>query len=384
MIISIEFFDAEPIENVVTYLNYEVDKAIFFGYDEVMRPQKKSTARFLTEVCGVKEVEFHAVDCRNLRAIVEAITEVVQREKAAGHKVCFDLTGGESLPLVAFGILAKTFTASMYRFDIETNEIMEYAGDGKALSDLARKRPITMNLDQYISLYSGAINYKHKKLFKEVTAERAEDIERIWNLSRKYGDKWVHYSAILRKFAPDGDLEVQVDEKSLQGEFRRHRRAGKLKDFHVFLSECHKAGVFHVYSAGHHGYHYRYKNQEIKELFWDSGSILEMYTYLLESRKPDTDDCRVGVHIDWDGAIHSGGNRDVLNEIDVMSLRGNIPTFISCKIGNVDQMSLYELETIAKRFGGKHARKVLATAQPLSAAHRRRAEEMCIEVRVVR
>ena len=67
---------------------------------------------------------------------------------------------------------------------------------------------------------------------------------------------------------------------------------------------------------------------------------------------------------------------------DVMSIENNRPTFISCKIGSVDQMALYELETVANRFGGKYAKKVLATAQPLSAAHMQRAKEMGIEVRV--
>ena len=51
---------------------------------------------------------------------------------------------------------------------------------------------------------------------------------------------------------------------------------------------------------------------------------------------------------------------------------------------NMDQMALYELETVANRFGGKYARKILATAQPLSQGHMRRAEEMGIEVRVMK
>ena len=67
-----------------------------------------------------------------------------------------------------------------------------------------------------------------------------------------------------------------------------------------------------------------------------------------------------------------------------MSIQNNLPIFISCKIGSVDQMALYELETVANRFGGKYAKKVLATAQPLSQGHMRRAEEMGIEVRVMR
>ena len=47
-------------------------------------------------------------------------------------------------------------------------------------------------------------------------------------------------------------------------------------------------------------------------------------------------------------------------------------------------MALYELETVAKRFGGKYAKKVVATAQPISPGHLQRAKEMGIEVRVMK
>jgi len=91
----------------------------------------------------------------------------------------------------------------------------------------------------------------------------------------------------------------------------------------------------------------------------------------------------VGVHIDWDGKLHEGQGEDVLNEIDVLSLCGNVPVFISCKGGSVDQMALYELDTVASRFGGKYAKKMLVVARELSKAHALRAEEMGIEVRVL-
>lgn len=88
---------------------------------------------------------------------------------------------------------------------------------------------------------------------------------------------------------------------------------------------------------------------------------------------------RVGVHLDWDGVIESGG-KDVLNEIDVMAMDGSQPVFVSCKMGNVNQMALYELETVADQFGGKYARKILAVGKPLSSGHQMRADEMGIEV----
>ena len=188
----------------------------------------------------------------------------------------------------------------------------------------------------------------------------------------------------MRKYPPDAALMVEEEKEKFQAEFRKHHRAGNIKDFHKFMHACSHMGFVKLYAAGKNGYKFVYKNAEIKQMIWDSGSILEMYTYLLESQKEDMTDCRVGVHIDWDGVVQQAGNPDVLNEIDVMSIRNNLATFISCKIGSVDQMALYELETVANRFGGKYAKKVLATAQPLSQAHMRRAEEMGIEVRIVK
>ena len=384
MIVNIEFFDEEPIENVITSLNFEIDKTIFFGYEEVMKPKRKGTESFLKKVCKVREVEFYPVDRDDLNAILDVISAVIKREQECGNQVYFDLTGGESLLLVAFGILSRTFQAPMYLFDIATHELREFCCVENSLSRLATKRRISLTLDQYISLYGGTINYRQKKSFKDVSIDGAVDIENMWNLSRKHGDKWVHYSSILRKFPPNAELLVDEERQTFLDEFRKNRRIGNIKEFHKFMHECSHLGFVKLYAAGKNGYKFQYKNSTIKQLFWDSGSILEMYTFLLESQKTDVTDCRVGVHIDWDGVVHQGGSPDVLNEIDVMSIRNNIPTFISCKIGSVDQMALYELETVANRFGGKYVKKVLTTAQELSAGHRQRAKEMGIDVQVMK
>ena len=384
MIVNIEFFDEEPIENVITNLNFEVDKTIFFGYEEVMAPHKKTVTSFLKKVCGVKDVEFYSVDPFDLMEIMKAIANVVRKEQAQGNMVYFDLTGGENLLLVAFGILSQEFSAPMFTFDIRTNELIEFCCSGNSIGGVAKRRPILLNLDQFVALYNGTINYRQKKLFKEMSLDGASDIENMWKLSRTFGDKWVHYSSILRKYPPDASLMVEEEKEKFQTEFRKHQRAGNIKDFHKFMHACSHLGFVKLYAAGRNGYKFRYKNSSIKQLFWDSGSILEMYTFLMETRRDGITDCRVGVHIDWDGVVHNDGSRDVLNEIDVMSIEKNRPTFISCKIGSVDQMALYELETVANRFGGKYARKVLATAQPLSPAHMQRAVEMGIEVRVMK
>jgi hypothetical protein len=74
----------------------------------------------------------------------------------------------------------------------------------------------------------------------------------------------------------------------------------------------------------------------------------------------------------------------VLNEIDVLTLKGNIPTFISCKTGKMGPSNtlhaLYELQTVAERFGGKYEKKVLVTSRMPAEVYITRAEEMEIKI----
>ena len=83
--------------------------------------------------------------------------------------------------------------------------------------------------------------------------------------------------------------------------------------------------------------------------------------YMEHKGKPYFNDCYVGVGIDWDGIIHplEENWKDTTNEIDVMLMRGSIPTFISCKHGKIGEEELYKLNTVATRFGGKYAKKIL-------------------------
>ena len=69
----------------------------------------------------------------------------------------------------------------------------------------------------------------------------------------------------------------------------------------------------------------------------------------------------------------------------MLKLNGYVPTFISCKSGKMGPQqtlhALYELDMVAKRFGGKYARKVLVTARGVNEIYMERAKEMGIEVR---
>lgn len=69
----------------------------------------------------------------------------------------------------------------------------------------------------------------------------------------------------------------------------------------------------------------------------------------------------MGVSIDWDGMIYDPMDRipETRNEIDVVLMHGTTPLFISCKNGYIGDDELYKLHTVASRFGGPYARKML-------------------------
>ena len=54
---------------------------------------------------------------------------------------------------------------------------------------------------------------------------------------------------------------------------------------------------------------------------------------------------------------------DTRNEIDVVLMHGVVPLFVSCKNGNIEEEELYKLHTVAERFGGPLARKMLIATE---------------------
>ena len=72
-------------------------------------------------------------------------------------------------------------------------------------------------------------------------------------------------------------------------------------------------------------------------------------------------DIGIGTIVDWDGVVHGDVTNavDTRNEIDIILMRYLVPLFISCKNGEVHTEALYELQTVAEKFGGDYVKKIL-------------------------
>ena len=382
MTVCFKFMNSEPLDNMVTFLNYRFDKVIFFGHDEVVKNERNNTERFLKKYCGVQCVEFVLLPENNLQKTTDAMQKIIIREVEESNDVYFDITGGEGLSLVAFGILSERNDTPMHRFKVRTNECVEFqTHSSRHIKKDIPARRVKLTVEKYIEMRGGVVNYERQKAFKNPDADDfAENVETIWKVFRKHIDSWNQFSEFFRNnFHPNEDLKISEESATIDAALKK--AGNKLKDdseFHHIMNEMIQYGLITDYSRENNRYTFKLKDEFVKDCIWDSGSILEMYMYLLMKNKSDS--CKVAVHLDWDGVIHKYYGFDVVNEVDVLSIKGNIPTFVSCKTGVPGKEALYELDTVAKRFGGKYARKVIATTRDMLEVDELRAREMNITI----
>lgn len=386
--VNFEFLEDEPIDNVVTCMNYRMDKVVFFGYDKTIQQQKQRTEDFLINYCGVKKVVFLALSQRNLQSILKIMRDAIEGELKAGNHIYFDITGGESLILVAFGMLSVEYDTPIHLYEIVQNKLIELEENAtKSISTDVQKQHVKMDLDRYIALHGGAINHQIQKQSRDrVISDMGGNISDLWKVTQEYAVYWNSFSEFLRGyFVPDKDLKVYKPSPFIVSAL--HARKSNLtapKILNEILDKLEEAGALLDVRHDRNGYAFRYRSEDIKKCLWDGGSLLEMHTY--QQEKADADSCMISVNIDWDGVIHKQSGIDVLNEVDVLALKGNIPRFLSCKSGKMDDAeavlhALYELETIAQRFGGKYAEKILVTMETLKPVYQNRADEMGIKIR---
>ncbi len=382
-----EFLGSEPIENLITSMHFKADRVVYFGYQETIENLQDSTRKFLDKRLGITDVVFHPMSHTDVQSMMKTMRAAIEYELSLKNNIYFDMTGGEDAILTAFGMMAGEYDTPMHRFDIPKDKITRLEeGSGRSIISDVPPRVFHLDLDSYVEMYGGRINYNLHKDSKALDdAEFSEDIERLWAVEKDYTDEWNLLSIFLRNhMMPENSLQVNCDLKRIENSLRStNNRLNSLEKFNEIMDRLSHAGLLKDLKHYDGVYSFRYKSKAVKECLRDGGSTLELYVYKRE--RETADDCKVGVHLDWDGVLHYTPGIDVLNEIDVMSIKGNIPTFISCKTGKMGPSNtlhaLYELETVAGRFGGKYARKVLVTSRDLQDVYIKRAEEMGIEVR---
>ena len=357
MNIDIEFFSEDALENIATCLDYNMDKIIFMGYSEPMNTARvRNLSGLIKNVIGINEIDFVEVEKQDLAYMVACLEDIISRERALGNTCYIDLTGGDNLIFVAAGIVAVRLGVSMHQIDISDGTLYEYTLDKKldSIYDI-RKDKLLLSLSDYMKFRGTCINQRMHKNFKSQfdNKEFTTDIYKIWEVCRKFGKHWNVYGKYFRS-----NTDTAIDTMCTIPFFQND----DIDMVHKLLKELKNAGALTKLYRYKKFFKFKYKNEYIKDCLCDSGSILELYTYLSAMETDFFDECSIGIHLDWDGST-DGWLPDVTNEIDVLLIKNNIPTFISCKNGRLDKNALYELDTVSKKFGGKYAKRVIISSQ---------------------
>lgn len=351
----------EAIENCITCLNYCFDSVVFVGDRNIIEEERKNISSFLKKYCDVVKVEFKTIDeCATLKNIVDTI------EQSIGIDKCYiDLTGGEGLCEAALVRVSYKHNIPMHLYDVRRDICVNVDDDVSGTIFDVERRKINLTIDKYIEMVGGVINKNMQKLNKK------ELKPELFELKNKYSKDWNAFCGAVQRTSGT-NLKVSCNDAT---EVCMDISLVRLYDI---ISDGVSLKLFKGFKKSGKSFCFSFMDDDIRHTVCETGSLFEQLVYNKEKGRGG--ECAIGVHLDWDGII-SGENSDVLNEVDVLKLEGNILTFISCKdTKKLNNTALYELESVARRFGGNYAKMKIATRAQVLEVTRSRAKEMGIEI----
>ena len=379
----VEFFDKTSVRNICSCLAHEPGRVIFIGDNGKLMKRYIPIYRDLFLKRGRDiDFSFRIVSKNDLDAIIKILSDIVEKY----DDVVFDLDGGEDTMLMAVGMVYERYfdrSIKLQRVNIASNTL--------CLGTHVEKQISGLSVHEHIRIYGGDVVFDDRMHDGTHMWDYSEgfkaDIDAMWDICKKDTALW------NREIK---DLQV-LDKHRIPCKdplYSRVSRASLEKNINVsIMNKLVERGLVLDYEEDEKYISYRYKDPQVKRCLTKAGQALEMKIYsVAKSLRDDKgdyvyDDVLNGVCIDWDGDAEENGESIVVeNEIDVMMTKGAVPVFISCKNGQVDVDELYKLNTVARRFGGDYAKKVLVTTAlersggDFASFFRDRAEDMGIRL----
>ncbi|MBP3381706.1 MAG: DUF1887 family protein [Clostridia bacterium] len=367
----VEFFDTNAVENIVSALLCAPERVVLVGDNH--KRMAKAKVRY-EEIAAAHQLQvtfsYESVNRNDLQDIIKKLETII----AKYGECTFDLTGGEDLYLVAVGAVfcAHRDKVQLHRFNIRNGRLYDCDADGQILA----VKQASLTIEENVKAYGGRVIFEAEK---ENTTYRWDfnqafcaDLDRMWRICKKNYAQWndaVH--------ALDGFHTCCVQDKTALSVFIEPEQVKDVllqRGYPAFFSgsffkELETYDLIHSLTFSTAGIAFTYKNEQVKRCLTNAGRVLELFvtqtarTLTDQDGKPLFDDVMTGVTIDWDGKLEAD-KQEVNNEMDVMLMKDLTPIFISCKNGrNFKSDELYKLSTVAERFGGQYAKKVLVATR---------------------
>lgn len=361
----VEFYDDSAMDSVISSLTMLPDKIILLGENYGLRQRGERILSLLRARGREPLLECRSVPRGDVSAIQHALLQIVETEP----ELTIDLTGGEDLVLFTAGQICERYQGrgiQFHWFNVRTGWVQDCDLDGEKIPP---QQP-SLTVEELIQLQGGKVVYDSEKPdgshLWPTDEDFGRDIEAMWAICARDSACWNRQIQTLNMLdahrEPDEDpLLTLADAPEVRRILDNSRDREELTEV---LSALRQAELFTEYSIDRDTVRFRYKNISIQQALGKAGTALELMTWHLcreleYNGEAVYTDAQTGVYIDWDGIVHGGSTPETDNEIDVLLMRGMVPYFISCKNGTIDTEELYKVQTVAERFGGPYARKVL-------------------------
>ena len=368
----IEFFDQIDSENVCACLTYVPDRVIYIGNNAKLINKHIECYERVFADRGF-EIEFIAktVSRSNVDKVVELLTNLIET-----YDDCvFDITGGDEMYNLALGMVCEKYpekNIQIHKFNLENNAIYDCDTDGVTVY----KDVPFLSVEENVRIYGGDVLYgdvTSENTYKwDLNSDFLNDIKIIWGFCKGNVRLWNTIIGTLEAIEHTGEVfnetcTTKAQKSSVENYLTRHK--AKYLITKGFIKYFTKKGLITFYDdSDAETVVISYKNSQVKKCLTKAGQALEMHMYItLKNLKykngtPVYNDVMNGVVIDWDGKFHDEtveDEYDTENEIDILLMHNVVPVFVSCKNGIVTADELYKLNTVAERFGGRYAKKVL-------------------------
>lgn len=355
----IECFDAFAPQNIASCLYLHPEELIFLGEQAQIEPYLPRYRALLAQRNIPTRISCCHVPANQIEILVQKLEALLRQDE----KFVIDITGGDERILLAVGAVLASLEEEKQK-KITVQYFDPASGMAQPLGGTAplTGQPVHLFVRELVQLQGGIL---HPDTPEPQAYHTAGDLDKLWALACRNPGKWNRGISILREFESRADSEHQVFLPlwELRGSIPNFEN--KLARVRSLLADLHTCGAIDDQSRGDF-LEYTYTSPLMRRCTKGAGNLLEIKV-LLEARAVQEQgeayfhDCQLGVHIDWDGVIYDPRLRipNTKNEVDLILMRGMMPLFISCKNGDVNEEELYKLNTVATRFGGPYAPKML-------------------------
>lgn len=378
----IELFDYCQLNNVAGVLKYRPERVVYVGFKRIMTRKRKRDIELFISANNMKvQIEYVRLPEYDLDSIVDILSEIV----VSNYDCCIDALGGRELVLIAMGIVAGKYKIPLIQTNIMTGDMIRFRNAEKVEDSY----DIALTVADLVGLNGGAV-IKSEDQSWEYNEKFINEVHKMWKVCSKNAILWNRQCNMFGVMDSHGTCDengvysVSLTDMKRRGYDIMHEREiiDGLCDEGLIKSFC----IYGDYI------NFAYKNRHIRKSLLKAGNLLEMYVYITAKDINDRyngiySDIRSGVTLDWDGVLHDQVKEyiETRNEVDIFIMKGMRPILISCKNGSVNKEALYELDTVASRYGGDYSKKILvtsyiATSQKQSQYILARASDMGIRV----